>query len=162
MINRKRFKSSFIAYLLRLQVQRFHLGVDEYHNPAILRLTVGQLFDTIQKEIIHKWNCVHRVNDPSCKAINPLKFKALSSVSFVLLLLIISVFTLRFLSLKSPWNEKSTNAGLLKLKAMASSKRNMIRLIHGNGLRWYKTRPFNSYSHLEERVMLKFRQENVT
>ncbi|GMT35254.1 hypothetical protein PFISCL1PPCAC_26551, partial [Pristionchus fissidentatus] len=66
------------------QTQRFQLGLGEYHNPAVLRLTVGQLFDTVLKEILHKWNCQSMRDDPNCQAIQPLKFKAISTQDFVM------------------------------------------------------------------------------
>ncbi|GMR49936.1 hypothetical protein PMAYCL1PPCAC_20131, partial [Pristionchus mayeri] len=72
------------AKAMMAKTQRFQLGLGEYHNPAILRLTIGQAFDTLFKEILHKWNCQSMREDPNCRAILPLKFKAISTQDFVM------------------------------------------------------------------------------
>ncbi|GMT07840.1 hypothetical protein PENTCL1PPCAC_30014, partial [Pristionchus entomophagus] len=72
------------AKAVMAKTQRFQLGLGEYHNPAILRVTIGQAFDTILKEILHKWNCQSMRDDPNCQAILPLKFKAISTQDFAM------------------------------------------------------------------------------
>ncbi|GMT14880.1 hypothetical protein PFISCL1PPCAC_6177, partial [Pristionchus fissidentatus] len=67
------------------QSLRFQLGLGEFHNKRILRFSTGLLIETLQKELLHKWNCMKNNQfDLHCAAIHPIKFRAFSTQDFVI------------------------------------------------------------------------------